>query len=608
MQRIALSRLDEARSGRASRIGSLTGQGFLATIELVADECVKLAEGQAPARPIAPWLRTSAFVDDMSTDFMAPLLRGLMTPGIERGESVSKFWEDRFGWANVEDLDLHRQINLDAPPGQAVPLSLTNRAPVVMFNACDVSRGSRVILGFPPVPPGIITDPLVSTSANGPYSLTDRGDLYYHLSLAEAVRLSANFPWGFETATLALRGGDESILVLDGGIVDNSGIDSFTYLLEGLSRKADLYAGLFNEGRDAEATYSERESYKLINDLRRRGVILIQIDSGTKDIKAGGTSVFSLLDQVAPVLFRPIQALNNTSYTNADLAILGHDRSLGDTLTPRATSFGEPGLYDPCRPAEPAPPAPPEPTSQDSLPAGFVPSEPDVPPVPPPPDPPVTAPERDRNSLALVSFREPVAAFRPAPAESLPGVSLPPLFRRVRLTCNIDENVMTAWTLGPDDKAQVMVQFLIEWTNQRGLVSKTYQHVHSLSHLYSRSEPGQAAQKSSALWEDYRMFQTGQTLDDRARTESYRDQSSGGSASERIRMLWPQGPRGSDPALNRFNRYQWDLRQVPMQVPIPSWEPPAPDLHPKQVPAPPPPKSPPPDPIPMEVPPPPPPS
>ena len=55
------------------------------------------------------------------------------------------------------------------------------------------------------------------------------------------MRLSANFPFGFEVGRLPLSGGDDTILALDGGIVDNSGIDSIVYLIQGMDRLAKAY-------------------------------------------------------------------------------------------------------------------------------------------------------------------------------------------------------------------------------------------------------------------------------------------------------------------------------------------------------------------------------
>jgi hypothetical protein len=472
MRTISLAMLDDARSGRSNVFTARTGRTFLETLERVSDECNRLASGQRADPSIAPWLSGSSFVDDMSTDFTAALIRGVLLPGVERGESVSRFWEDRFEWANIEDLDLHRELDPNAPLDHTQPRSIPNRlSPLALFNACDVTRGARIVLGFPPLPRGLIADSLVSATSNGPYSLTDRGDFYYHVTLAEAVRLSANFPWGFETARLSLKGGTETVLVLDGGIVDNSGIDSISYLLQGLDRHAEVYRSCRDVGR---ASSLDARAARFMENLRQRGVILIQIDSGAKDIEAGGPTIFSLLAQFVPVFFRPVQALNNTSYTNADLAILAHDRALQRLLTPKIAS-------------------------------------------------------------EAIAF----------PRGKLDAGELPPVYRRVRLTCNNQQNVMTAWTLGPEDKARVMVQFLIEWANQKRVLEVASERVNETSIAYQRlrtaleeSPPAERRQQIresvnslEALAADFHVFQIGQGYDDRGRANFYRGETDESTAA-----------------------------------------------------------------------------
>ncbi len=45
-----------------------------------------------------PWPLGSARFDAIATDFNAPLLRGMVLPGMERGESMTLFWRTHFGW------------------------------------------------------------------------------------------------------------------------------------------------------------------------------------------------------------------------------------------------------------------------------------------------------------------------------------------------------------------------------------------------------------------------------------------------------------------------------------------------------------------------------
>ena len=122
MRARSLRMLDAARSGRGSEVSAWAGSRFEDAVERVAYECERLARGSniwqtadAPETLIAPWLATSAFVDDMAADFMAPLLRGILYPGLARGVSVTRFWEEEFGWRDVEDTDLHRRPHPTRP-------------------------------------------------------------------------------------------------------------------------------------------------------------------------------------------------------------------------------------------------------------------------------------------------------------------------------------------------------------------------------------------------------------------------------------------------------------------------------------------------------------
>jgi hypothetical protein len=67
----------------------------------------------------------------------------------------------------------------------------------------------------------------------------------------------------------------------------------------------------------------EGRAFRLLGELARRKVVLLQIDSGAKVIETGGSPVSRMLASLAPVIFRPVQALNNTTYTNAELWTLG---------------------------------------------------------------------------------------------------------------------------------------------------------------------------------------------------------------------------------------------------------------------------------------------
>ena len=426
------------------------------TADHVFNECQHLVEGDwktsRKVLSIAPWLPTSPFVDDMSIDYMAPLLRGVLDPNLERGESVTRFWEDQFNWGNESSYTLHwRLVGPSQPvtnqsPAMCIPL-LPNSAPLVLFNACDVEQGSRLILGFPPLPPGLIHDPgpLGIRTTKGPMAPTDHGDLRFGLSLAEAVRLSANFPWGFEVAHLPLNFDHQRVLVLDGGIVDNSGIDSIVHLLRGLWAQEQAFLDIPPQERQKKATSIQKRAANVMNQLRQRGVLLLQIDSGSKDIDPRHLGPVSWLAARVPFLFRPFQALNNAAYTNADLSTLDYDVVLARLLEPQAINS-------------------PQPT---------------------------------------------------------PG--WPPIIWRVQLTCNNSENVMTAWSLGPDDKAKVFVQFLIEWEHQRPRVKEALEKLHATATAYrgGNLSDEKVSRALKSLAKDYIQFRNQQVQESVTRKRFY---------------------------------------------------------------------------------------
>jgi hypothetical protein len=155
-------------------------------------------------------------VDDMATDFMAPLARGVLTPGlsvpsswrnralaptIERGTSLCRFWEQRFGWSGCNNLAGYGGAGYGDKPHPPAPL--------VLFNATRAREGTRFVIGFPPLPrEALRCRPTRDEPGGRPpdrdTSTQTLADFWprYRLSLGEAVRLSANFPWGLHTGRL----------------------------------------------------------------------------------------------------------------------------------------------------------------------------------------------------------------------------------------------------------------------------------------------------------------------------------------------------------------------------------------------------------------------
>ncbi|MBM3994366.1 MAG: hypothetical protein FJ303_09475 [Planctomycetes bacterium] len=268
------------------------------------------------------WPVYSAFADDMCTDFMAPLLRGPLVTGRERGYSVSTFWRDRFQW--------------DRP--------IEGKRPLLLVNAAEVERGTRLVLGRPVVPPRFFAEGMNDNDPEQqkfflekqfPRSLADV-DRRYELAAHEAARLSANFPWGFAVGRLTYRDSEnrrKDVRVLDGGIVDNTGLDTFVFLLRALRKMTLVTPSAGQEKRKALAG-------KIMASLERRGILLVAIDSGAKQ------SPPSWIEKRFSAVAEPAEALTNAGYVNAQLAKeLGLDESLNVLV--RSTKTGVPVLRVP---------------------------------------------------------------------------------------------------------------------------------------------------------------------------------------------------------------------------------------------------------------------
>jgi hypothetical protein len=168
----------------------------------------------------AAWLLYSPLGDDMCGDFMAPIVRGALTPLLDRGTSLSAFWEVRFGWKGCSNLSGYASEGYknfaaasDAAAGER---AIAGKRPLVLFNSCDTAEGGRVVVGFPPLPRRGLAGltGYLARSDNDVPSDSESAELYrgrtladfspnYRLSLAESARVSANFPWGLPVARLS---------------------------------------------------------------------------------------------------------------------------------------------------------------------------------------------------------------------------------------------------------------------------------------------------------------------------------------------------------------------------------------------------------------------
>lgn len=249
-----------------------------------------------------PWPVGSARFDDLATDFNAPMLRGLVGPAIERGESMSQFWRRRFGW------------------NERYAAAQAGDQPVLLVNITDALRGTRIVASFPRMPRGLLgvrSDPHV-------YALA-LPDLHpqLHVQLEEAVRMSANFPWGFDVPLLGLGPQEGRIRAIDGGVLDNTGIDTFAVLLERL----EYFTHVSQTGADESEL--ARRAAALIDTLARRGVIVLEIDSGAKPEEP------SVLAESLANATVPVQSLSVASAVRSSAATRDHVTRMSAVLDRR---------------------------------------------------------------------------------------------------------------------------------------------------------------------------------------------------------------------------------------------------------------------------------
>ena len=260
------------------------------------------------------WPVDSKRFDELATDFTAPLLRGVVYPGIERGESMSAFWSSEFSW----------QEKWRAHPERA-------RA-VMLINIANVKTGAGVVAGFPDLPPGLLrkrispgahTGTAWLQAASGARALAD---IHAHLEVdvEEAVRMSANFPYGFDLPRLGL-GRDLSTrdIVVDGGVLDNTGISTFAILMERL----DLLANPLLT--DEVPPPLRKGAQALLDNLAERGVVLLEVDSGGKPLEP------SQVEKTLANLFLPLHSLSTAAFVRASEATRQDVRRMEDILASR---------------------------------------------------------------------------------------------------------------------------------------------------------------------------------------------------------------------------------------------------------------------------------
>ncbi|HUG20062.1 MAG TPA: patatin-like phospholipase family protein [Planctomycetaceae bacterium] len=349
------------------------------------------------------WIIDARMIDEISLDFMAPLFRGATSLVTPRGNALGDFWTDRFGWASP----------MAFAPTPATPEANALKPkiyPLVLLNATNVRTGSRLVASY--AFRNGDRDEDGNQNAGPPRNvLLWLPDGYQaKLTLSQAVRLSSNFPFGFPAAQILLNGQDdvaildgrdgEAILdggnveILDGGIIDNTGLDTIHAFFEQLIHDADPQHTKLPSRRE--------KAERLIALLRERRIVLIEIDSGAKPEAQQDNLDRGLFS----ALTTPLDALNNSSYHSADISKRRYLREINEIISGHLTQ--SPNGSD-------------RPSAADGLTDNRVWDAPDI--------------------RFLCNYKDESAA------------------------------VMTAWALGPRDKASVIARFVLSWRKQQPLLS-----------------------------------------------------------------------------------------------------------------------------------------
>ncbi len=192
-------------------------------------------------------------------------------------------------------------------------------------------RGTRLVAGFPQLPPGLIGiradaptgDEAARFSVADAASLTDI-DPFLTVDVEEAVRMSANFPWGFDLPTVGIEGRGRAVRVVDGGVLDNTGIDTIYQLLLGLERISD-------ERQSAGLRPSLRtRATALMDELASRGVVLLEIDSGAKPEQPG------MVTKALSNVLLPVHSLSMSGFVRASETTSSYIEVMEQLLTRHA--------------------------------------------------------------------------------------------------------------------------------------------------------------------------------------------------------------------------------------------------------------------------------
>lgn len=318
----AFDRLSHEPNGPAIILATSGGGSRAALVAALSMEIIEEEFNQDGERPACVWLASgvsggslalaarfhpsdwqSSTQDAVTRDYLGPIFRGFLTPFANRGESLTAYWDRAYSWAKID------QSNID--PSK----------PLLVMGVADIDVGRRVMVGFPRLPDDWFHRYRLVDTKDGPeWKLSEDDHQPYSLStlqfggnsanvrMTRGVRMSSSFPFGFEPTRMTVdvpkpnRDPIDQVHFLDGGMVDNTGVDS---VLAILSRIDSLET---SKGK------------KLSQKLRRRGVFLIEIDAGAGSGEVTKKGPLSRLTQ-------PFGGYNRGVFTAAKRA---RDRSIAE--------------------------------------------------------------------------------------------------------------------------------------------------------------------------------------------------------------------------------------------------------------------------------------
>ncbi|WP_168565079.1 patatin-like phospholipase family protein [Crateriforma spongiae] len=278
----ALDRLSQEPDGPVIVVTASGGGSRAALVAALSLEIIENEFHQDGQKPACLWLGSgvsggtlalaahyypstwqSTTQDAVTRDYLGPIFRGFITPFANRGESLTAYWDRSFPWASIDQA------------------ATDSTKPLLVMGVADIDTGRRVMVGFPRLPDDWYHRYRLVETKDGPrwqlseddhepYSLStlQSDGIHPNVRLTRGVRMSSSFPFGFEPTRLPVdvpEPNDEAVdqvHFLDGGMVDNTGVDS---VLAILSKIDDL----------------ETEKGRMLRqELRRRGIFLIEIDAG----------------------------------------------------------------------------------------------------------------------------------------------------------------------------------------------------------------------------------------------------------------------------------------------------------------------------------------